>query len=185
MDSGCDLSSGGIDSPSSYRRLQQDDNSTSSFSPCSSCDATVDQSSNVYKQLAQTLAQVRHNTGKDCHHLPGSESFVGLLSANNDDDGGVELEKTEENEQIVSCGDDEIKEKSNDPPSSSPLIPHQMLSPETKSRKSRGRLLPQVLASLALAIAALIEGYSSGYTSPALASMTHSDSEIPVNAQQV
>jgi hypothetical protein len=56
---------------------------------------------------------------------------------------------------------------------------------EPASRKSRGRLFPQVLASLALAIAALIEGYSSGYTSPALASMTQPNSSIPVNDQEV
>ena len=53
-----------------------------------------------------------------------------------------------------------------------------------EQRESKARLLPQVLASLALAIAAMIEGYSSGYTSPALASMTSPDSAIPVNDQQ-
>ena len=53
-----------------------------------------------------------------------------------------------------------------------------------EKRQSRARLLPQVLASLTLAIAAMIEGYSAGYTSPALASMTRSGSSIPVDDQQ-
>lgn len=175
QDSGCDT---GTDSPSSYRRLddrQQDDSSSSSFSPCSSCEATVDQSSNVYQQLAHTLAQARLNNVDICD--PNSLSQLLPGSSAGKDKGHVGPMA------------DEVDEKSadaNEPqPPTSRLIPDPLAEKAVQSRKSRGRLLPQVLASLALAVAALIEGYSSGYTSPALASMTHPESTIPVDIHQV
>ena len=184
VDSGCDSSSFGTESPTSYRRLQQDDNSTGSFS-CSSCEATVDQNSAVYQQLAQTLAQARLNSMNlndpsigGLSHLPGCKSYAALINPEDRlDDGALCLNK-------------ETKEKHyDDDDGQQPTLPSSQLISDSgptvvKSRKDRGRLLPQVLASLALAIAAMIEGYSSGYTSPALASMTHPNSTIPVNDQQ-
>lgn len=65
------------------------------------------------------------------------------------------------------------------------LVEQAMEISEKHSRRTRGRLWPQILASLVLAIAAMIEGYSSGYTSPALSSMTRVNSTISVNDQQV
>ena len=75
-DSGCDLSSAGTDSPSSYRWIK-DDNSTGSYS-CSSCEATVDQTSVVYQQLAETLAQARLNNSdsKETLDMPSSSMVV-------------------------------------------------------------------------------------------------------------
>ena len=179
-DSGCELSSPGTDSPSSYRWIQ-DDNSTGSYS-CSSCEATVDQTSAVYQQLAQTLAQARLNTidskdPLDVHSaLVVSESSIALnpiipADLNGEDNLAMDEKKRLEQFDNLSL-----------PPN--PMYP-EFKNVEVASRKSRGRLFPQVLASLVLAIAALIEGYSSGYTSPALASMTQPNSSIPVNDQQV
>lgn len=178
VDSGCDMSSAGADSPTSYRRLQQDDNSTSSFT-CSSCEATVDQNSAVYQELTKTLAHARLNNitlsdSVGLSHLPGCKSYVPLIGAD------------EKQAECLYVNEEKKKEGDDQQPTlpSSQLIPNPFPVP-TKSRKDRGRLLPQVLASLALAIAAMIEGYSSGYTSPALASMTHENSTIPVNDHQV
>ena len=56
--------------------------------------------------------------------------------------------------------------------------------PEAVKKTRKGSLLPQIMASLVLAIAAMIEGYSSGYTSPALASMKHENSSIPIDSHQ-
>lgn len=182
-DSGCEMSSAGTDSPSSYR-WNHDDNSTGSYS-CSSCEATVDQTSTVYQQLAQTLAQARLNTFDSKHNLPTndsalivSESSVALSPINRDDSNGEDnlaMEELDEKKQLERMANISL------PPI--PSFPDTSKSGPA-SRKSRGRLFPQVLASLALAIAALIEGYSSGYTSPALASMTQANSTIPVNDQQ-
>ena len=183
-DSGCDLSSAGTDSPSSYRWIK-DDNSTGSYS-CSSCEATVDQTSVVYQQLAETLAQARLNNSdsKETLDMPSSsmvvsESLMALNPIRPDDF------KMEDNSMSMDYPDEK---KQNDRLSNGSQIltfPDPSSKMETASRKSRGRLFPQVLASLVLAIAALIEGYSSGYTSPALASMTQANSSIPVNDQQV
>lgn len=181
-DSGCDLSSAGTDSPSSYRWIK-DDNSTGSYS-CSSCEATVDQTSNVYHQLAQTLAQARLKVSdtKDPLFIPPtltvSESSIALNPIITADSRG------EENLAMGELNEKNNLERLSDLPEM-PSFPDASFKTEPQSRKSRGRLFPQVLASLALAIAALIEGYSSGYTSPALASMTQADSSIPVNDQQV
>jgi hypothetical protein len=184
-DSGCDLSSAGTDSPSSYRWIK-DDNSTGSYS-CSSCEATVDQTSIVYQQLAETLAQARLNNSdfKDPLAIPStsmvvSESLIALSpimpdDLKEEDNNSMAMEDPDENKQ-----NDRLSNVSQTPTFQDPAF-----NMETASRKSRGRLFPQVLASLALAIAALIEGYSSGYTSPALASMTQANSSIPVNDQQV
>lgn len=180
-DSGCETSSAGTDSPSSYRWIQ-DDNSTGSYS-CSSCEATVDQTSIVYQQLAQTLAQARLNvdSNQDAKLINAvlivSESSMALSPVMSIDSKSVDnMAIDSETESHRS----EKKQTTNDP-STTYTSSYQM---EQANRKSRGRLFPQVLASLALAIAALIEGYSSGYTSPALASMTQSNSSIPVNDQQ-
>lgn len=180
-DSGCEMSSAGTDSPSSYRWIQ-DDNSTGSYS-CSSCEATVDQTSSVYQQLAQTLAQARLNSfdsEKDPLAIHSamvvSESSIALNPIIQiDGEDNLAMDELDEKKQLERMANMSL------PPI--PLFPDSVKSGGA-SRKSRGRLFPQVLASLALAIAALIEGYSSGYTSPALASMTHANSSIPVNDQQ-
>lgn len=186
-DSGCETSSAGTDSPSSYRWIQ-DDNSTGSYS-CSSCEATVDQTSTVYQQLAQTLAQARLTMGsnQDIKGLDSamivSESSIALSPIN------LAESKTGEDNMSIYLATEERDEKKQTPERTGstttlgPAFPRSYKM-EQANRKSRGRLFPQVLASLALAIAALIEGYSSGYTSPALASMTQANSSIPVNDQQ-
>jgi len=175
-------SSSATDSPSSYRRrINNDDNSTGSLT-CSSCDATVDQTSIVYQQLSETLAQARltNTFGSINDNLAGCESSTALTAQDKSD-----------NDQLIkgldNMGLDESDGQRNDDRFEKPSFYLPDSQPEVipASRKSRGRLLPQVLASLALAIAALIEGYSSGYTSPALASMTQANSSIPVNDQQV
>lgn len=183
-DSGCEMSSAGTDSPSSYRWIP-DDNSTGSYS-CSSCEATVDQTSSVYQQLAQTLAQARLNTFDSKEPLTlhsamiVSESTIALnpiVPDNLNGEDNLAMNEMDDKKKL------ERLENISLPPN--PTFPESFKNVEAASRKSRGRLFPQVLASLALAIAALIEGYSSGYTSPALASMTQANSSIPVNDQQV
>ena len=182
-DSGCDMSSSSAaDSPSSYRRrINNDDNSTGSLT-CSSCDATVDQTSIVYQQLSETLAQARlTNTfcSINANLVAECESSVALTAQDKSDNDQVikGLDNFALDESDGQADEERFEKPSFYLPDSQPSVP--------ASRKSRGRLLPQVLASLALAIAALIEGYSSGYTSPALASMTQANSSIPVNDQQV
>ena len=172
MDSGCELNKCSLndDSPYSWRRQVTETKKpadlgggaaslTNSFS-CSSRDLTVDETSHVYRQLAQ---------GK-CD-FPTCESSAALVTPTGsfiqeplDDTVLFEIVKK------TPCADYH-------PPSDRLFTGNQ--------RKNKASLQPQVLASLALAIAAMIEGYSSGYTSPALASMTSPDSTIPVNDQQV
>ena len=181
-DSGCELSSVCTDSPSTYRRIV-DDNSTGSYA-CSSCEATVDQTSPVYQQLTETLAQVRLNAFD-------SKAPMSVHSALIVTESSIALSPFNPNEII---GEDNIAMEDMDEKKTLERLTNISLPPtifqesqkvEIASRKSRGRLFPQVLASLALAIAALIEGYSSGYTSPALASMAHPNSTIPVDDHQV
>lgn len=183
-DSGCELSSEGSESPTSYRRL--DEESSTGYLTCSSVETTVDQSSSIYQEFTQTLNQVRLdnlNILKEplvLHSmLLESESSVSLkpiiADEPSDDQGTIGHLSEQYDKSKWLDGADGGKE---------PDIPVMQLT-EKASRKSRGRLLPQVLASLALAIAAMIEGYSSGYTSPALASMSHPNSTIPVNLHEV
>ena len=183
-DSGCDMSSSSTaDSPSSYRRrINNDDNSTGSLT-CSSCDATVDQNSKVYQQLSE--ARLNNTFATINGNLTGCESSVALAAAadGGDDD---QLGDSLGSDNLGLEDSEQEKNRQNEKPFSfHPLDSIIASSEPMASRKSRGRLLPQVLASLVLAIAAMIEGYSSGYTSPALASMTQANSSIPVNDQQV
>lgn len=187
-DSGCDLSSEGSDSPSSYRRL--DEESSTGYLTCSSVETTVDQSSPIYQEFTQTLNQARLdnlNIRKEPLILDAilleSQSSASLKPI-------VANEQANEQDSTVSQAEyydkakwlDGVEDGGREP--GMPGMP-EMLRAEKASRKSRGRLLPQVLASLALAIAAMMEGYSSGYTSPALASMSHPNSTIPITLHEV
>jgi facilitated trehalose transporter len=167
-------------SPSNERRtwnnLEESSSSGGGSLSSSSQDLTVDETSRVYQQLTQTLAHNRINFIQPEAELITSESSAALTPNH--------LKCVYEGRDNLALELDAEKRKGPSAPSRPPT-PSGDIAPEFKDQtKTNGRLFPQVLASLALAIAAMIEGYSSGYTSPALASMTSPNSTIPVNDQE-
>jgi len=170
VDSGCDLDKGSTsdDSSSGWQRRVKEtekladlDGEATALTNCSysSRNLTIDGTSCIYKPTQEKS------------EFKTSESSSALVTT----DGSFIQQSLDETilfeiTKKRSCADYQ-------PPPDRIFIENQ--------KQSRARLLPQVLASLALAIAAMIEGYSAGYTSPALASMTSSNSTIPVNDQQV